>query len=39
VPARRPQRLTTELVETADVLVTIGCGDACPYNPGKRYVD
>jgi arsenate reductase len=36
---RRPQRLTTELVEAADVIVTMGCGDACPYIPGKRYVD
>jgi arsenate reductase len=36
---RRPQRLTTELAEQADVVVTMGCGDACPYIPGKRYVD
>ena len=36
---RRPQRLTTELAERADVVVTMGCGDACPYIPGKRYVD
>jgi protein-tyrosine-phosphatase len=36
---RRPQRLTTELAEAADVVVTMGCGDACPYIPGKRYVD
>jgi arsenate reductase (thioredoxin) len=36
---RRPQRLTTELAEWADVVVTMGCGDACPYIPGKRYVD
>jgi arsenate reductase len=36
---RRPQRLTTELAEAADVIVTMGCGDACPYIPGKRYVD
>lgn len=34
-----PQRLTTELVEDADVVVTMGCGDACPYIPGKRYID
>jgi len=36
---RRPQRLTTELAQAADVVVTMGCGDACPYIPGKRYVD
>jgi arsenate reductase len=36
---RRPQRLTTELAEQADVVVTMGCGDECPYVPGTRYVD
>jgi arsenate reductase (thioredoxin) len=36
---RRPQALTRELAEQADVVVTMGCGDACPYIPGKRYVD
>jgi|SRR4051812_20114063 arsenate reductase len=36
---RRPQRLTTDLAEQADVVVTMGCGDACPYIPGKRYLD
>jgi protein-tyrosine-phosphatase len=36
---RRPQRLRTELAEQADVVVTMGCGDACPYIPGKRYID
>ena len=36
---RRPQRLTRELAEQADVVVTMGCGDACPYIPGKRYID
>jgi protein-tyrosine-phosphatase len=36
---RRPQRLTSELARQADVVVTMGCGDACPYIPGKRYVD
>jgi protein-tyrosine-phosphatase len=35
---RRPQRLGTELAEQADVVVTMGCGDACPYIPGKRYL-
>jgi protein-tyrosine-phosphatase len=36
---RSPQRLTTELAEQADVVVTMGCGDECPYIPGKRYID
>ena len=36
---RRPQRLTTELAQQADVVVTMGCGDECPYIPGKRYLD
>jgi arsenate reductase (thioredoxin) len=36
---REPQRLTTELAQQADVVVTMGCGDACPYIPGKRYID
>jgi arsenate reductase (thioredoxin) len=35
----RPQRLTRELAEQADVVVTMGCGDSCPFIPGKRYVD
>jgi protein-tyrosine-phosphatase len=39
VAGRRPQRLTTALAQAADVVVTMGCGDACPYIPGKRYVD
>jgi arsenate reductase len=36
---RRPQPLTAELAEQADVVVTMGCGDQCPYIPGKRYLD
>ncbi|HEU0316582.1 MAG TPA: low molecular weight phosphatase family protein [Solirubrobacteraceae bacterium] len=36
---RTPRLLTRELAEWADVVVTMGCGDACPYIPGKRYVD
>jgi arsenate reductase len=36
---RQPQLLTRELAEEADVVVTMGCGDACPYIPGKRYID
>jgi arsenate reductase len=35
----KPQLLTHELAEQADLLVTMGCGDQCPYIPGKRYVD
>ena len=36
---RHPQLLTRALAEQADVVVTMGCGDACPYIPGKRYID
>jgi arsenate reductase (thioredoxin) len=36
---RTPRKLTTELAEEADVVVTMGCGDECPYIPGKRYID
>ena len=36
---RRPRPLSTALTRQADVVVTMGCGDACPYIPGKRYVD
>jgi len=36
---RPPRPLTRELAEQADVVVRMGCGDACPYIPGKRYVD
>ncbi len=36
---RVPRGLTTELAEQADVVVTMGCGDECPYIPGKRYID
>jgi arsenate reductase (thioredoxin) len=35
----RPKRLSREAVEAADVVVTMGCGDACPVYPGKRYED
>lgn len=34
-----PKPLSTEAVEGADVVVTMGCGDACPIFPGKRYLD
>jgi arsenate reductase len=36
---RTPRLLTRELAEQADVVVTMGCGDECPYIPGKRYLD
>jgi arsenate reductase (thioredoxin) len=39
VSGARPQKLTPELAAQADVLVTMGCGDECPYFPGKRYID
>ena len=37
--AETPTRLTTGVVETADVVVTMSCGEACPIFPGKRYLD
>lgn len=36
---RTPRLLTRELAERADLVITMGCGDQCPYIPGKRYVD
>jgi arsenate reductase (thioredoxin) len=36
---RRPKRLDRADAEWADVVVTMGCGDECPYVPGKRYLD
>ncbi|MFZ4754688.1 MAG: heat-shock protein HtpX, partial [Miltoncostaeaceae bacterium] len=36
---RRPQRLNDDLAGAADVVVTMGCGDTCPFIPGKRYID
>ena len=36
---RTPHKLTREAAERADVVVTMGCGDECPYIPGKRYMD
>jgi arsenate reductase (thioredoxin) len=36
---RRPRRLSREDAEWADVVVTMGCGDECPFIPGKRYLD
>jgi arsenate reductase len=39
VSQRRPQQLTDEMAEWADVVVTMGCGDECPYIPGKQFLD
>lgn len=39
ISAERPKVLTTEAVEASDVVITMGCGDTCPYFPGKRYLD
>ena len=39
ISAERPTRLSDALAQRADVIVTMGCGDACPIYPGKRYVD
>jgi arsenate reductase len=39
VAGRVPRRLQAADAEWADLVVTMGCGDACPYLPGKRYVD
>lgn len=34
-----PKLLTRDMAEWADIVVTMGCGDACPYIPGKTYID
>jgi arsenate reductase len=39
ISARRPKGLEDEMVREADVVITMGCGDACPIYPGKRYED
>ena len=39
ISREHPKRWTDEIVEAADVVVTMGCGDECPYVPGKRYLD
>lgn len=36
---RMPRALTRDLAEQADLVITMGCGDECPYIPGKRYID
>ena len=39
ITGEQPKLLTVDSVQTADVVVTMGCGDTCPYFPGKRYED
>jgi arsenate reductase len=39
IRAEQPKLLTDSTVQTADVVITMGCGDACPFYPGKRYED
>ena len=39
IRAERPKVLTTQSVQASDVVITMGCGDACPIFPGKRYED
>ncbi|HLI41324.1 MAG TPA: arsenate reductase ArsC [Streptosporangiaceae bacterium] len=39
ISAETPKVLTVEAVHASDVVITMGCGDACPYFPGKRYLD
>ena len=39
ISAETPKVLTSEAVEESDVVITMGCGDACPFYPGKRYED
>ena len=39
ITAEQPKVLTTEAVQGSDVVITMGCGDACPFFPGKRYED
>nr|WP_218863449.1 arsenate reductase ArsC [Actinopolyspora biskrensis] len=39
VSRRFPKKLDAETVEASDVVITMGCGDACPVFPGKRYLD
>ena len=39
ISAEQPKLLTTDAVEASDVVITMGCGDACPIFPGKRYLD
>ena len=36
---QKPKILTSDAVQASDVVITMGCGDSCPYFPGKRYLD
>ena len=36
---QKPKILTTDAVQASDVVITMGCGDVCPFFPGKRYLD
>jgi arsenate reductase len=39
IAGEQPKKLSTDAVQASDVVVTMGCGDECPYFPGKRYED
>ena len=39
IAGEQPKALTTDAVELSEVVITMGCGDACPFFPGKRYED
>ena len=39
ITAEQPKILTTDAVQASDVVITMGCGDTCPFYPGKRYED
>ena len=39
ITAQQPKRWTEDMIQAADVVVTMGCGDTCPFIPGRRYDD
>ncbi len=39
IASERPKKITDAMAQRADVVITMGCGDACPYYPGKQYLD
>ena len=39
IATERPKPWTDDLVQAADIVITMGCGDTCPYHPGRRYED
>ena len=39
IATERPKPWTDDLVQAADIVITMGCGDTCPYHPGQRYED